>query len=255
MAVAHSPGKDSLVHPPALTAPVRVCLSCGSILASRRRKYCSVACRQRLHRRLDQRTGLLVALNVRYATFSFTGQVVMLDLVIGEDPAVYSFIFPRAPGDVPAEDFSRLADCLGRSWWEARWRTRRRYLATRSLLAGAMRKQDARRAVVPTLVQTAAVRQAALTCLNIDRDSLNGADLEGRIKRAFRRQAMQHHPDLGGDGDGFRRLRQAYEELLEWAEAPRFILRRGFSDRWFYTADRNTWVQPLPAALCARSAP
>jgi hypothetical protein len=224
----------------------RVCLSCGEPLNSRRRKYCSVECRQRLHRRLDQRTGLLVALNARYATFYFTERLVVLDMVIGEDTAVHSFIHPRRAGGMPAEDFSRMADSLGRLWWEARHRTRRRYLASRSVLSGALRKRDGRSMVVPTMMWRASVRQTTLTCLNIDRDILAGPNLESRIKQAFRRQAMQRHPDVGGDGEGFRRLRQAYEELLDWAEAPSFILRRGFADKWFYDAGRNAWIQPLP---------
>ncbi|RLB99087.1 MAG: J domain-containing protein [Deltaproteobacteria bacterium] len=224
----------------------RRCLSCGDVLIGRRRKYCSVDCRQRLRRRLDQRTGLLVALNARYASFYFTQRVVVLDVVIGEETAVHSFMYPRSAGLVPAEDFSRMADSLGRLWWDARRRTRRRYLASRSVLAEAVRKRNGRSAVVPLMVCQASVRQGALTCLNIDRESLAGPDLEGRIKRAFRHRAMQCHPDTGGDGEGFRRLRRAYEELLEWAEAPSFILRRGFADKWFYDARRNAWVQPLP---------
>jgi hypothetical protein len=232
-------------HPLVRAAAARRCLSCGDVLGGRRRKYCSVDCRQRLHRRLDQRTGLLVALNARYATFYFTQRVVVLDMVIGEDNAVHSFMYPRSAGLAPAEDFSHLADSLGRLWWDARHRTRRRYLASRSVLAEAV-KRNGRSAVMPLMMRQASVRQSALTCLNIDRNSLAGPDLEGRIKRAFRRQAMQRHPDLGGDGDGFRKLRQAYEELIEWAEAPSFILRRGFADKWFYDAGRNAWVQPLP---------
>lgn len=238
--------RSEAVHALVRPAAARQCLSCGDVLNGRRRKYCSVDCRQRLHRRLDQRTGLLVALNARYAVFYFTSRVVVLDMVIGEETAVHSFMYPRRAGQAPAEAFSRLADSLGRLWWDARHRTRRRYLASRHVLAEAVRRRNGRAAVVPLMIRQASVRQGTLACLNIDRNSLAGPDLEGRIKRAFRRQAMQRHPDVGGDGDGFRRLRQAYEELIEWAESPSFILRRGFVDKWFYDAGRNAWVQPLP---------
>lgn len=237
--------RTETAYPLVRAAAVRRCLSCGEVLSGRRRKYCSVDCRQRLHRRLDQRTGLLVALNARYAVFYFTQHVVVLDMVVGEETAVHSFMCPRSAGLAPAEDFSRLADRLGRLWWDARHRTRRRYLASRSVLAEAV-KRGGPAAVMPLMIRQASVRQSTLTCLNIDRNTLAGPDLEGRIKRAFRRQAMARHPDVGGDGDGFRKLRQAYEELIEWAEAPSFILRRGFVDKWFYDAGRNAWVQPLP---------
>ena len=236
----------SLRFPVAPAAPVRACLSCGTTENMARRKYCSVACRQRLHRRLEQRTGLLQAINARYATFYFTDQMVVMDVIVGTSPIVYCFIFPRKPGAVPADDFSRMADHLGRLWWDEQRRTRRRYLASRYVLAGAVQKNVHRRHVVPPLLHLAAVRQDALIHLRIDRLCLNGPDPEGQIKRAFRRQARRCHPDLGGDGDGFRRLRAAYEELLQWAEAPTFIRRRGFADRWFYDAERNAWVQPIP---------
>jgi hypothetical protein len=39
------------------------------------------------------------------------------------------------------------------------------------------------------------------------------------VKRAYRRLARDHHPDHGGDVDGFHELQRAYEVLLR-AEAP-----------------------------------
>lgn len=35
------------------------------------------------------------------------------------------------------------------------------------------------------------------------------------VKRAYRRLAREHHPDLGGDSATFHRLRQAYERLVD----------------------------------------
>ncbi|MFM8604015.1 MAG: DnaJ domain-containing protein [Cyanobium sp.] len=40
-----------------------------------------------------------------------------------------------------------------------------------------------------------------------------GASREA-IKRAYRRLAKRHHPDLGGDGAAFRELETAYRMLL-----------------------------------------
>ena len=224
---------------------VRACLSCGTTENMSRRKYCSPACRQRLHRRLEQRTGLLQAINARYATFHFTARLVVMDVVVGLSPVVYSFIFPRRPGRVPAEDFGCMADHLGRLWWDEQRRTRKRYLASRLVLTGALQRNNARCHVVAPTLRRAAVRQDLLIQLAIDRQSLEGPDPEGLIKRAFRRQAHRCHPDLGGDGASFRRLRTAYEELLAWAESPTFIRRRGFPDRWFYDGLCNGWVQPV----------
>ncbi len=38
---------------------------------------------------------------------------------------------------------------------------------------------------------------------------------ENEIKRAFRRQAMQHHPDKGGDPEKFKEINRAYEILSD----------------------------------------
>ena len=48
------------------------CLSCGTTENMGTRKYCSVVCRKKLRYQLNVRTGLLKALNARYATFYFT---------------------------------------------------------------------------------------------------------------------------------------------------------------------------------------
>jgi len=36
----------------------------------------------------------------------------------------------------------------------------------------------------------------------------------GEIKTAFRKLAMQHHPDKGGDPEVFRKIRAAFEVLI-----------------------------------------
>lgn len=65
------------------------------------------------------------------------------------------------------------------------------------------------------------------------------------VKNAYRRQAKIHHPDLGGQASTFRKINDAYQELLRWAENPRFIKRKGFTDKWFYDGDNKKWVQPI----------
>ena len=75
---------------------------------------------------------------------------------------------------------------------------------------------------------------------------LDSPELIKIIKSAYRRQALRHHPDHGGDSASFRRIHQAYQELVDWAESPSFVNRRGFPDKWFYDGMTNRWVQPTP---------
>ncbi|MBW2564665.1 MAG: J domain-containing protein [Deltaproteobacteria bacterium] len=90
------------------------------------------------------------------------------------------------------------------------------------------------------------VKGKSLINLKIGRSELNTPQLQKLIKSAYRTQAKKHHPDLGGDTAAFRKIHQAYEELISWAESPTFIERRGFPDKWFYDGNKNRWVQPTP---------
>jgi hypothetical protein len=226
----------------------RACLSCGTTANMGRRRYCSVTCRQRLRYKLQVRTGLLRAINTRYATFHFDARVIVLDVLTAGTSTIFSFIFPRSTQRPPAEDFSRMADVLGNVWWAEKRRTNRHYLASRELLRRARQGNVRERDVKPLETSYPTVNHKLLVHLQIGRADLQCADLEGLIKKAFRRQAKRHHPDLGGSAASFRKLRQAYEELMNWSDHPTFARRRGFPDKWFYDGETNRWVQPIPPA-------
>ena len=85
-----------------------------------------------------------------------------------------------------------------------------------------------------------------MTFLRLKKDDLNSPGLRRKIKSAYRKQAMRYHPDLGGDADGFRKLHDAYEQIIKWSQNPIFISRRGFPDKWFYDGSTIRWVQPAP---------
>mgnify|MGYP000337887850 CR=1 FL=1 len=86
----------------------------------------------------------------------------------------------------------------------------------------------------------------SLTFLKLEKSDLNSPELQKKIKSAYRKQAMQHHPDLGGNATIFRKLHEAYEQMIKWSENPVFIMRRGFPDKWFYDGTTNRWRQPTP---------
>ena len=222
------------------------CLSCGTSENMRQRKYCSIECRQRLRYNLNLRTGLLRALNTRYATFYFTESIIILDVLPYGSEELFSYIFPRTSGLKPVEDFCTMSNILGNAWWAEKNRTNKRYLATRLVLEKAESKNASIAAIKPLEVKEPASVAKSLTFLRLKKADLNSPGLRRKIKSAYRKQAMRYHPDLGGDADGFRKLHDAYEQIIKWSQNPIFIRRRGFPDKWFYDGSTIRWVQPAP---------
>jgi len=222
------------------------CLSCGTTENLGRRRYCSIDCRRNLRYTLDVRTGLLKALNTRYATFYFTDMVIIMDVLPFGSKEIFSFICPRSNGKKPAEDYCSMSDMLGNEWWAEKNRTHKHYRASLHILEKARRNDPTFCSVIPPEIKTPAVKKASLMHLKLGKSDLNSPELERTIKRAFRFQVKKHHPDLGGDTDTFRKIHQAYLELISWAENPSYLKRRGFPDRWFYDGYKNRWLQPAP---------
>lgn len=222
------------------------CLSCGATENMGRRKYCSVECRQKLRHYLNVRTGLLRALNIRYGTFYFTDYVIVMDLLPYSSKDIFSYIFPRTPGQKPAHDFSRMANILGNAWWDEKRRTNKRYLASIFVFNQAVKNQNSADIVKPREIVKPANIGKSLMHLKLSKEDLNSPGLQQLIKSAYRFHAKKHHPDLGGDSHLFRTIHDAYEQLIDWAENPVFTRRRGFPDKWFYDAMYNKWTQPTP---------
>ena len=222
------------------------CLSCGSTKDIGRRKYCSIECRQRLRRMLNMRTGLLKALNTRYAAFYFTDDILILDVLPFGTNEIFSFIFPRSKRKKPADDFCRMADMLGNAWWAERKRTNKKYLASRFVFEQADRGNCNGSEVEPLEIKIPRLKGKSLIRLKLGKSVLNSPELHSIIKAAYRKQALKHHPDRGGDNAMFIKIHRAYQELLEWSESPTFVRRRGFPDKWFYDGLNNRWVQPTP---------
>jgi hypothetical protein len=227
------------------------CLSCGTTENMYRRRYCSLECRQRLRYHLNMRSGLLVALNTRYATFYFTETIIILDILPHGSAELFSFIFPRSKGKKPVEDFCTMNNILGNLWWAEQRRTNKRYLASRMVLENAHSKNKNPSSVRPIEIKEPVRLAKSLTFLKLRKTDLDSPKLQEIIKTAYRKQAKQHHPDLGGNAVLFRKLHEAYLQLIEWSENPVFISRRGFPDKWFYYGSRNKWIQPAPIKLTA----
>ena len=222
------------------------CLSCGVPLAGRKKRYCSVACRQELRIKLTMHTGLLKALNARYASFHFTDLLIIMDLLPYGETSLFSFIYPRSPRKKPGDDFSAMATALGTLWWDEKKKTNKQYLASRQVLNAAEKKGQGDQAVRPVELRIPSLKGKPFLQLNLKKSDLESLEYQKIIKQMFRKEAKKHHPDLGGDPVAFRKIHEAYENLIAWAENPVFINRRGLPDRWFYDGSQNKWVQPIP---------
>jgi hypothetical protein len=213
-----------------------------------RKRYCSTECRQQLLAALNRRVGLLIALNIRYATFYFSDYTVVMDVLPHGEDSIYSFMLPRSANRLPVADFRALSEALGKAWWAEQGRTKKRYLASQHVLALATPGDADAHGVIPYESAVPSVKGAAMMSLKFDRkDGKNDpASLARRIKSAYREQVKQHHPDIGGNPATFRKIQEAYEKLIDWARNPSFLRRSGFPDKWFYDGYTQRWVQPKP---------
>jgi hypothetical protein len=232
----------------------RRCLACGDGLPTRRHVYCSPTCRQYVLASLNRRTGLLRALNTRYATFSFTEHLIVMDVLPYGIDRIFSYMLPRSYGRKPVEDFGVLCNLLGTTWWNERNRTHKRYMASRLVLEKAADPGMPVNNLIPRTLTRPSVRIDTLIQLELEIDDLNKANSETYIKQAFRRQAKIHHPDLGGNAQAFRKIHEAYERLIQWAKHPTFTHRCGFPGKWLYEGGTCRWVQPIrPTVMKKRS--
>jgi hypothetical protein len=222
------------------------CLSCGSTENINNRKYCSIRCRQNLRQKLNLKSGLLQALNTRYATFYFSDTMIILDIVPHGIKEIFRYASKRKAGNNPAADFSMMTNELGNAWWTESKRTNKNYLASQHVLKLATRYTISDGLQRPRLIRIPTIKTEVLNYLEIKKTDLNSHELGKIIKNAYRQQVKIHHPDVGGQASTFRKINDAYKESLKWADNPTFIRRRGFADKWYYDGDNNKWVQPIP---------
>ncbi|MFA5322159.1 MAG: J domain-containing protein [Smithella sp.] len=222
------------------------CLSCGTTENINNRRYCSVKCRQHLRQKLNVKSGLLQALNTRYATFYFYETMIVLDVVPYGCKEIFRYTEKRKTGSSPAADFSTMTNELGNAWWAESKRTNKNYLASQHVLKLATRLAISEGSQRPRLIRIPTIKTEVLNCLEINKADLHSHELNKIIKNAYRYQVKIHHPDLGGQAATFRKIHNAYKELLRWADNPVFVRRRGFPDKWFYDGNTKKWVQPVP---------
>jgi hypothetical protein len=219
------------------------CPSCGTSEIFGRRRYCSQECRQQLFRRLHILSGLLRALGTRHATFSFTESSLALDIKPHGSKKVYRFIYHRSHKQNPSQALYYLTDELGNVWWNIKNQTGKRYQASQQVLSMAIKNTICPDEVIPHEVKSPMRVKKFLASLNLTHKDLRSRHAYQTIKSAYRRQALNHHPDRGGNSAAFRKINSDYQEIIKWLKSPVIQIHKGIPGKWYF--DGKTWKTPL----------
>jgi hypothetical protein len=192
-------------------------------------------------------TGLVQTLRARYAAFSYTDEILILDILPVGAKTISRFVWQRNGHKKVAEDFLGMIEQAGREWYKHEEKTGSRWWASQHLLDKASRKDIPVSAIVPTSKKTPHLNykaKDALRLLELTREQIVSKDSMKRIKSAYRKQAKLFHPDKGDTSNRFVQINEAHAELLNWAENPKFLSRAALPNSWCYDASRKRWAPP-----------
>lgn len=238
--------QDSHCLPRSLAGQLKLCLSCGRVLEKGTKRYCRPACKEEFVFKLRWFNNLLRALETRFATFFFTDSVLILNVLPATSREVRSYFYPRTLGARPSQDMNQMVFELGQIWWGHKERTKSRRGASRLTLNRGQTGIASFQTVRPVERLQGVTVGRQLKCLRIPKEVLvQSQDAELEVKKAYRRAALEHHPDSGGDAASFQKVHQAYLELLAWLKKPRYQIRRGVAGQWGYMAGHSSWLPPL----------
>jgi hypothetical protein len=240
--------KDGLQPVASPASRKKLCLACGeSELPKGRRRYCADRCRKRLEFALYIATGLVQTLRARYAAFSYTQEVLILDILPVSANTISRFVWQRNGHKKVAEDLLDMIEQAGRDWYEREEQTGSRWWASQHLLDKALRRDIPVSAIVPIskkMPQLNHKEKHALKLLELSQEQIVSKDGPQCIKSAYRRKAKICHPDKGDKSNRFIQINEAHAELLNWAQNPRFRSRKALPNSWCYDASRKRWVPP-----------
>ncbi len=224
------------------------CLACGKPDLDARRRYCSTECRKQIMWVLSLSNGLLSTFNARYASFSFNRSYVILDILPVYSKEISRFTHKRTTGKKPADDLKKLILDSGSEWYSIISNKNSRSYASLSLLKKNCNSALPAKAIRPDSKKKPRFSKAereSIKCLKLKLEELISEEKASRIKSAYKKMARIHHPDVGGDAEEFRRVKDAHEQMLMWAQNPQFTSRKALADCWSYDASTNRWAPPL----------
>ena len=239
---------NNLIISPKTPGRTNFCLACGTDGLKAGRRYCSKTCRQQILWVLSLSKGLLRVFNARYAAFSFNNGYVILDVLPIWSKEISRFVHKRVKGRKPAEDLKHLILKSGREWYNAINNNSSKSYASLCIL-----KKNNNQKISPSSIKPekkvrprlSKNERASLKLLKIKIDELFTDEKIPKIKTAYKKLAKIHHPDVGGDAEKFKKLNDAHQQMLTWAENPQFTAKKALVDCWSYDGATNRWSPPL----------
>jgi hypothetical protein len=224
------------------------CLACGKPNIDARRRYCSKECRDYINWVLSLSKGLLRAVNARYAAFSFTDDQVILDVFPVWSKHISRFVHRRIKGNKPAEDLKNLVLQFGQDWHDIVNNNGSRSYASLCLVNQNHKKDIHPNSIRPSKKSRPRLSRQETRCLEmlkLQRTDLAADGCTSKIKSAYKKMAKVHHPDVGGDEEKFKKLNDAHEQMLLWAENPQYTSRKALRECWSYDGATSRWSPPL----------
>jgi len=192
--------------------------------------------------------GLLSSFNTRFASFSFNKNHVTLDILPAWSKEISRFTHKRTFGKKPAHDLKKLVLDSGSEWYALIDGNNSRSFASLSILKKNCNRSIPSQSIKPdskVKPRFSKNEKQALKRLKLKLGELIAEEKTSKIKSAYKKMARIHHPDVGGDAEEFKKVKDAHEQMLLWAENPQFSSRKALVDCWSYDAYTNKWVPPL----------
>ena len=124
-------------------------------------------------------TGLVQTLRARYAAFSYTDGILILDILPVGAKTISRFVWQRDGNKKVAEDLLGMIEQAGREWYKHEQQTGSRWWASQHLLDNALRKDIPVSAIVPSSKKTPRLNykaQNALRLLELTREQIVSED-------------------------------------------------------------------------------
>ena len=240
--------KGNSIQKTTCTVKTGRCLACGESGIGPRRRYCSDECRQYMLWVLSLSKGLLRILNTRYASFSFSNNYVILDILPIWSKEISRFVQERSCGNKPADDLKRLILRSGAEWYQMIDNNNSKSYASLFLLQKSCDKGLSPESIRPEnrlRPRFSKSERESIKLLRLKYEELITEGQESKIKSAYKRLAKIYHPDMGGDAEKFKRLNEAHQQMLIWAQNPQYTSRKALFDCWSYDSSTNRWAPPL----------